>query len=263
MRESLHEFWWFGLKQARACVFAGSFFVILFLSKHIPLGPIARYDFILFAAVALQVVLLATKVETFDELKVICVFHVIGLALEVFKTSPQIHEWSYPEASFFRIRTVPLYSGFMYASVASYMCQSWRLLKLELTGYPRYIFSVPLSAAIYLNFFTRHFIPDFRWILGALVVVIFWKARVWFTVTDKRRFMPIALSFFLIGLFVWLAENITTYLGAYLYPNQAGGWQHVAFRRVTSWFLLVIISFMIVADLKHLKERLKSSSPPA
>lgn len=242
-------------------MFAGSFFVILFASKHIPLGPIPRYDFILFAALALQVALVATRVETLDELKVICVFHVIGLALEIFKTDPRIGEWSYPEASYFRIRTVPLYSGFMYAAVASYMCQSWRLLRLELTGYPRYAFSVPLSAAIYANFFTRHFLPDVRWILGALVVVIFWRARVWFTVTDKRRFMPVALSFFLIGFFVWLAENITTYLGAYLYPNQQGGWQHVAFRRVTSWFLLVIVSFMIVADLKHLKE-MRRPAPP-
>ncbi len=242
-------------------MFAGSFFVILFASKHIPLGPLPRYDFILLAAVALQVALVAARIETLDELKVICVFHVIGLALEVFKTDPRIGEWSYPEASYFRIRTVPLYSGFMYASVASYMCQAWRLLKLELTGYPRYLLSVPLSAAIYANFFTRHFLPDVRWILGALVVAVFWKARVWFTVTEKRRFMPIALSFFLIGFFVWLAENITTYLGAYLYPNQHGGWQHVAFRRVSSWFLLVIISFMIVADLKHLKERLHPAPP--
>ncbi|MEK7467800.1 MAG: DUF817 domain-containing protein [Planctomycetota bacterium] len=261
VQAALHEFWWFGLKQARACVFAGSFFVILFASKHIPLGSMPRYDFIFLAAVALQIALVAMRIETLDELKVICVFHVIGLALEIFKTDPRIGEWSYPEASFFRIRAVPLYSGFMYASVASYMCQAWRLLKLDLTGYPPYALSVPLSAAIYANFFTRHFLPDVRWVLAALVIIIFWKARVWFTVTEKRRFMPIALSFFLIGLFVWLAENISTYLGAYLYPNQQGGWQHVAFRRVSSWFLLVIISFMIVADLKHLKERLKRQAP--
>lgn len=262
MRPHLLEFWSFGIKQARACIFAGSFFVILFASKHIPLGPLPRYDFIFLAAIALQVALVASKIESLDELKVICVFHFIGVALELFKTDPRIGEWSYPEASFFRIRTVPLYSGFMYASVASYMCQAWRLMDLELTHYPPYAVSVPLSAAIYVNFFTRHFIPDVRWVLGALVVVVFWRTSVWFTPLEKRRRMPLALSFLLIGLFVWLAENITTWLGAYVYPNQQGGWQHVGYRRISSWFLLVIISFMIVADLKLLKERLKSSSPP-
>lgn len=108
MREALHEFWWFGLKQARACVFAGSFFVILFASKHIPLGPIPRYDFILFAAVALQIALVATRIETLDELKVICVFHVIGLALAARRVPPgefvvpardhQLHDRGGPQA---------------------------------------------------------------------------------------------------------------------------------------------------------------------
>lgn len=33
------------------------------------------------------------------------------------------------------IAGVPLYGGFMYAAVGSYVCRSWRLLDLSLTGY--------------------------------------------------------------------------------------------------------------------------------
>ena len=65
--------------------------------------------------------------------------------------------------------------------------------------------------------------------------------------------MPLVLSFLLIGCFVWLAENVTTYLGAYVYPSQRDGWSPVSLRLVSSWALLVIVSFIIVADLKHVR----------
>src|SRR5215210_2731707 len=52
------DFLLFGWKQLRACVFAGSFFAALVLSRHVPLGTLARYDFVLLAAVAIQALLL-------------------------------------------------------------------------------------------------------------------------------------------------------------------------------------------------------------
>jgi uncharacterized membrane protein YoaT (DUF817 family) len=58
------EFLGFGLKQGRACVFAGTFFAVLFLSGKISLVPIARYDFLLFFALVFQGVLWWTKIET-------------------------------------------------------------------------------------------------------------------------------------------------------------------------------------------------------
>jgi uncharacterized membrane protein YoaT (DUF817 family) len=84
-----------------------------------------------------------------------------------------------------------------------------------------------------------------------MIVVVFWRTRVRFVVTDRRRSMPLLLSFVLIGFFIWIAENITTSLGAYQYPHQRTGWQAVSFGIYTSWALLVIVSFMIVAELKH------------
>ena len=53
----------------------------------------------------------------------------------------------------------------------------------------------------------------------------------------------------------WLAENIATFLGAWVYPNQTIRWTAVPTRMMSSWFLLVIISFVIVADLKHWRDR--------
>jgi len=135
------------------------------------------------------------------------------------------------------------------------MCQSWRILNLQLEHYPNYWFSVPLCAAIYINFFTNHYYPDMRIVLIPLVFVIFLRTRVYFTVwRGIRRHMPLVLSFALIGFFIWVAENMATFLGAWVYPQQTGQWRAVSIQKFSSWFLLVIISFLIVADLKHVRE---------
>jgi uncharacterized membrane protein YoaT (DUF817 family) len=244
----------FTVKQARACIFAGSFFVLLFLSHKLPLGPLPRYDFLFIASVAIQIVLYLTKIETKDEIKTIALFHVIGLALELYKTHPAIGSWSYPEFGYLKIGTVPLYSGFMYAAVGSYISQSWRIMKLRLTGNVPYWPSAILGIAIYLNFFTNHFLADIRGILIALVFVVFWKIWVEFTVTTKTYRMPVAFSFLLIAFFIWIAENISTYLGAWKYPHQLTTWNIVSFHKITSWYLLVIISFILIANLKHVKQ---------
>ncbi len=251
----MYEFLLFGLKQARAAIFAGSFFLLLFVSNHIPLFGLARYDFLFLAAVAIQAVLYFSKLETKDELKVIFLFHIIGLVLELYKTSPAIASWSYPEAAFFKIMTVPLYSGFMYAAVGSYISQAWKIFKLQLTNYDHYAISVGLSGLIYLNFFTNHYIYDFRVFLILAVFVLFWKTRVYFTVSaEKPRWMHMNVAFLLIAFFIWVAENISTYLGAWQYPDQIHTWAVVSTGKITSWFLMVIISFILVAYLKHFKK---------
>jgi uncharacterized membrane protein YoaT (DUF817 family) len=248
------EFLIFGLKQARAAIFAGSFFVLLFASNHIPLFGFARYDFLFVAAVLIQAILYFTHLETKDEVKVIFLFHIIGLVLELYKTSPSIGSWSYPENAFFKIATVPLYSGFMYAAIGSYISQAWKIFKLELTNYKHYTASVVLCALIYLNFFTNHYIYDCRLFLIIAVFALFWNKKVYFTVTTKRRWMPLSVGFILIAFFIWVAENISTYLGAWEYPDQIHVWTLVSTQKVTSWFLMVIISFILVAYLKHFKK---------
>ena len=181
-------------------------------------------------------------------------FHLLGLGLEWFKTRPEIGSWSYPEHAFSKIGGVPLYSGFMYAAVASYMCQSWRQMRLRLTGYPSQTLSLILSVAIYANFFTHHWIGDYRWWLAACVVILYARTRVYFTVLTKERWMPLVVSFLLIGFFVWIAENMATFFGAWVYPNQHSAWSSVSTGKISSWGLLVIVTFILVADLKHVRE---------
>lgn len=251
----LHEFLIFGLKQARACVFAGSFFVVLALSNVIPLFGLPRYDFLFIAAVLIQLVLIWRKLETKEEVGMIMLFHLIGFALELFKTAPGIDSWSYPEDAFFKIAGVPLYSGFMYSAVGSYVGQAWKIFKLQVTNYPSYWLSLPIAAALYLNFFTHHVIPDLRWPLIILVLLVFARTQVSFMVTTKRRTMPLVLSFVLIAIFIWIAENISTYLGAWVYPYQIVAWNPVSLGKISSWFSLVIISIILVAHVKLSRQR--------
>jgi len=245
------EFLIFGIKQAAACVFAGSFLFLLAISGHISIPGLHRYDFLFLSAIAIQIVLVLTRLENWREVAVLSLFHLIGMGLELFKTSPSVRSWSYPEHAFFHIRTVPLYSGFMYASVASYIMQAWRLMRVKLTAFPPFPLAVGLCAAIYANFFTNHYTIDLRWPLALAVLVLFRKTWVYFVVTDKARRMPLALSFLLIAFFIWVAENIATYFGAWQYPHQKRQWAIVGPNKISSWMLLVIISFIIVAALKE------------
>ena len=248
----ISEFLMFGAKEAAACVFAGSFLFLLAVSGHIAIPGLARYDFLFLSAIAIQIVLVALRLENWREVAVLSLFHLIGMGLELFKTSPGVRSWSYPEHAFFHLRTVPLYSGFMYASVASYIMQAWRRFDLRLTSFPPFWMAVGLSAAIYANFFTNHYTIDVRWPLAAVVLAVFWRTRVHFTIIRAERSMPLALSFVLIGFFIWIAENIATFFGAWVYPHQAQQWAIVGPTKISSWMLLVIISFIIVAALKEI-----------
>lgn len=251
----LWEFIVFGVREAQASVFAGSFFLLLFLSSHIPLFGFARYDFLFVSAILLQLVLYVTKIETWDEIKTIFLFHIVGTMLELFKTHPDVGSWSYPEEALFKIATVPLFSGFMYAAVGSYIAQAWRIFKLELEEVPNYGLMLVLGIFIYANFFTNFFLPDVRILLIPAVFLLFARTNVTFIVTEVRRAMPLAFAFCLIAFFIWIAENISTFLGAWQYPNQVHVWNAVSTNKITSWFLMVIISFIIVAYLKHYKAR--------
>ncbi|WP_310551518.1 DUF817 domain-containing protein [Paenibacillus glufosinatiresistens] len=244
----------FGYHQAMSCLFPLAIFGTLALSQAISWpGYLHRYDAILLLLLGVQLLMYLSGLETPDEIKVICVFHLIGLALELYKV--HMGSWSYPEPGCTKLLGVPLYSGFMYASVASYMCQVWRRLRMDMTGWPGLPAAGLLGGAIYLNFFTHHFLPDVRWWLTALVLLVFRRTRILYRVREKVYRMPLTVAFCLVGFFIWLAENIATFLGAWTYPDQRESWHLVGFGKISSWFLLVIISVIIVAQLKHVKGR--------
>lgn len=251
----LLEFWSFGIKEALSCVFAVTFFITLAFSKLVPLGDLPRYDFVLIVALAVQFLMVYSGLETKRELMVISLFHLLGLALEIFKTSPEIGSWSYPEFAYTKVFGAPLYSGFMHAAVASFMLQSWRHLSLRLTGYPPHLVAILLASAIYLNFFTHHFIGDYRWLLTIALVTVFWKTKVHFKPMVREFWMPLPLAFLFIGFFVWIAENIATLFGGWQYPNQVNSWALVHLSKIGSWGLLVVITFVIIAELKLFSKR--------
>lgn len=252
----LTELLFFGVKEARAGLFAGLFFASVFLVPRSGLFGIPRYDALLIIAVAIQIWMVWVKLETLDELKAISLFHVVGFALEVFKTSGSIQSWAYPDFAYTKVLGVPLFSGFMYAAVGSYIIQAWRLLELRVAHHPPYWMASLIALLIYANFFMHHFIGDYRWYLAACALGLYARTSVTFKPYDREHTMPLFLAFILIGFFIWLAENISTFFGIWQYPNQLGAWSTVHLGKWSSWSLLTIMTFTIVANLKHIKARI-------
>ena len=83
---------------------------------------------------------------------VIVVFHLVATIMELFKTSDAIASWFYPEDYFFGIGNVPLFTGFMYSAVGSYITRVWRIFELEYSWYPPRITTVLLVILIYGNY---------------------------------------------------------------------------------------------------------------
>ncbi|MCE7796940.1 DUF817 domain-containing protein [Sphingobium sufflavum] len=227
-RRWLYEFLLFGFKQAWACLFGGLLLVLL-LGTHLfypDNAMLARYDFLTLAACAIQIAMLVARLETVDEAKVIIAFHVVGTVMELFKTAHG--SWIYPEAAFLRIGGVPLFSGFMYAAVGSYIARIWRIFDFRFSHYPRRGWTVLLAIAIYVNFFAHHWLPDLRIFLFCVGGLLFWRTRIWFRVWREDRCMPLVIGWLLVALFIWFAENLATFSNAWLYPSQKEGWTLVS-----------------------------------
>ncbi|MDE2435095.1 MAG: DUF817 domain-containing protein [Sphingomonadales bacterium] len=250
-----YEFLLFGFKQGWACLFGGLMLALL-LGTHLfypAHTALARYDFLTLSAVAIQGGMLLFRLETLEEAKVILAFHVVGTVMELFKTS--FGSWHYPESSLLRIGGVPLFSGFMHAAVGSYIARVWRIFDFRFSYYPSHTLAGLLAAAIYINFFAHHWLPDTRLLLFACLALLFWRARVWFRVWRVDRWMPLLLGWFLVALFIWFAENIGTYSRAWLYPGQAHGWALVSPSKLGAWYLLMYISFILVAAVHKPQEK--------
>jgi uncharacterized membrane protein YoaT (DUF817 family) len=243
----LFEFARFGLKQGWACLFGGAMVGLLIAtSLWYPRGaPLARYDFLFLAALAIQIAMLAFRLETFEEAKVILIFHIVGTVMELFKTA--VGSWIYPEAAFFRIGGVPLFSGFMYASVGSYIARSWRLLDFRFLRHPPLWTLFAVSIGIYANFYAHHYFVDIRLALFAALAVLCGRTWLYYKVHYGYRRMPLLLGLLLVAVFIWIAENFGTLTRTWIYPSQISGWAIVPLGKLSSWFLLMTISYVMVA----------------
>ena len=257
MKEYLTELWRFFVASLRASYFGVFLLAIFLVTEYIQIPFVSRYDFIFLAAVGFQLFMLLTKRERTKEFFVIILFHILATIMELFKTNPAIGSWSYPglSDSFFVFMTVPLFTGFLYSAVGSYISRAFGFLKLRYENFPSYVHVWILAILIYLNFFSHHFVYDIRYFLFVYSLIIFWKTKVYFQVYKKVRSMPFLVTALLTAFFVWIAENIGTFTSIWLYPSQVAAWHPVSFNKTGSWFLLLILSFALVSIIYH--ERLQ------
>ncbi len=250
----IRELWLFGLKQAYACIFGGFLLAIMVITSYwYPLESMHRYDFIFLAAIAFQIFLLVTKLENIREAVVIVVFHLVATVMELFKTSDAIGSWLYPEDYYFGIANVPLFTGFMYSAVGSYISRVWRIFDFQYSHYPARRYTLVLVCLIYLNFFTHHYIIDLRWVLLAVTALLFYKTQIYFKIIKTHRHMPLLLGWLLVALFIWFAENLATFSNVWIYPNQLDEWQMVSIAKLSSWYLLMLLSFVLVSLINPVK----------
>lgn len=241
----LAELVMFVLKQAWACLFGISLLIAIIGTKAIwqPDWPIARYDALVVIAIALQAAMLWFRLETWQEARVILLFHLTGTAMELFKVDAG--SWSYPEAGVLKLMGVPLFSGFMYAAVGSYMARVIRLFDMQFTPFPPLAVHFGLAVAIYVNFFAHHFVPDIRNPLMIATILIYLPTRINFRIGRNWYWMPLPLAAGLSSLFLWLAENIGTITGTWIYAGQ-NATDMVSFAKMGSWYLLLYVAFATV-----------------
>jgi uncharacterized membrane protein YoaT (DUF817 family) len=243
----LREFWMFGCKQAYASLFGGYLLALIFVTNYWYPFSIARYDFLFFAAVVFQMFLLATKLESPREALVILIFHLVATGMELFKTSDAIGSWSYPEKFTLGFGNFPLFAGFMYSAVGSYIARVWRIFDFKYSNYPSKFWTFLLVALIYINFFTHHYFIDLRWGLFLASFILFWRTNIYYKIDAVHRSMPLLFGWLLVALFIWFGENLGTYSKAWIYPNQTNGWHLVSIGKLSSWYLLMMLSFVLVS----------------
>lgn len=208
----------FAIATIRACTFALIFFACYAFGKYITTFGLHIYDYMFICVILTQIILLVTKFETREEVRVICLYHLLGLTMEIFKI--HVGSRSYPDPGILTIMHVPLFSGFMYAAVGSFIYQAWSLTDLRFVHFPPFRYTVTIAILIYLNFFTHHFLPDIRYILLLLIVYVARKSYVVFRIHQRDYRLHALLGLTGIACALWLAENMATYLGVWLYPTQ-------------------------------------------
>ncbi|MCP4645341.1 MAG: DUF817 domain-containing protein [bacterium] len=252
------------LTQLSASIFGVALLAAILATRYwYPLTWMHRCDFLLFYALCIQAAMLLFKLESWREALVILLFHVLAMGMEYFKTSEAIHSWQYPEPFVMGVGNVPLFVGFMYGAVASYLVRARKLLRVRLLRYPRRLPAFLLAALIYVNFFTHHFVPDFRVLLLVGSVVLFGRCKVSVTICQRCLTIPLILVWLVVAGQIWIGENVGTYAGVWLYPFQTDGWRMVPLEKLTAWYLLMIVSFVLVGLAPERDEETADSSEAA
>ena len=212
-----------------------------------------RYDYLLFYALIIQVCLLYLKLESWAEAKVIALFHVMAMGMEIFLTHPQIASWQYPQPAVFKLMTVPLFAGFMYSAVGSFFARSLRLYQVSFEKLPSFPNMMALAVFSYINFMSKFFVPDIRLLLFVWSMIIFLKTKIRFKLQQHQFQLPLLPVLLILAFIIWIAENISTFYKIWLYPSQVDAWHMVGWGKLGSWYLLLLLSLVLV--LRILGER--------
>lgn len=213
---------------------------------------LARYDALVIFAVVTQIVFIWRGLETWEEAKVILIFHITGTVMEIFKLAQG--SWDYPDQGILEVGGVPLFSGFMYASVGSFIARSIRLFHIQFAPYPPFWMTYALAVAIYVNFYTHHYTYDIRWVLFAATLMLFWRTRIWLFIRDKPLSIRLPVGAFASAWLLWIAENVGTLTQTWSYAVQ-GDIGLVDIGKFGSWYLLLFVAFvtvtLVVRDAMH------------
>lgn len=240
-------------------LFHAALFAILILSAIIvtrliwnPDWALARYDALVIFAVATQILFIWRGLETWEEARVIVIFHITGTLMEIFKLAQG--SWDYPDQGLLEIGGVPLFSGFMYASVGSFIARSIRIFHIRFAPYPPFWMTYLLALAIYANFYTHHYTYDIRIGLFAATLILFWRTRIWFYPAHRPFAIRLPVGAVLSAFLLWIAENIGTFTRTWTYETQ-GDTGLVDFAKFGSWYLLLFVAFvtvtLVVRDAMH------------
>lgn len=214
-----------------------------------------RYDYLLFYALIIQVCLILLKLESWGEAKVIAIFHIMAMVMEIFLTHPQIASWQYPQPAILKIMTVPLFAGFMYSAVGSFFARSLRLYQVSFSKLPTFGNMLTLAILSYLNFMTKFFINDFRYLLFLWSVVIFWDTKIKFKLEHHQINVPMLPVLLVLAFIIWIAENISTFYKIWLYPSQVEAWHMVGWGKLGSWYLLLLLSLVLVLKILGIRDQ--------
>ncbi|MCI4661739.1 MAG: DUF817 domain-containing protein [Neomegalonema sp.] len=219
---------------------------------------LARYDMLFLYCICVQALLIGFGLESWEEMRVIALYHLLGTGMEIFKV--HVGSWVYPEPGLIRLYEVPLFAGFMYSAVGSFIARAWRLFDLRLDGPPPLWAMLLLALIAYVNFMTHHVTYDLRWVLFAASLVLFWRSRLGITLCGSNLKLPLLPVLVAVAVLIWGAENLATWARAWAYPYQLAGWRPVGIAKIGSWYLLMLLSFVLVASL-HLRQKPSGLQP--
>ena len=61
--------------------------------------------------------------------------------------------------------------------------------------------------------------------------------------------MPMLPILLVLAFIIWIAENISTFYKIWLYPSQVDAWHMVGWGKLGSWYLLLLLSLVLVLKI--------------